>query len=160
MAVIKYPQEIKVGVSPKRMFKAMVTESYTILPKIMPVAIKSIELLHGDGGAGTIRQTNFPDGAPFPYVKHRIDALDTENYVSKYTLIEGAVLGDKLESVYYEAKFEDSGDGGCIVKIISEYRTKGDAEIKEEDIKAGKDQATGFYTLAEQYLLAHPHVCA
>ncbi|KAL2242585.1 UNVERIFIED_CONTAM: putative intracellular pathogenesis-related protein T1 [Sesamum indicum] len=62
MAVIKYPQEIKVGVSPKRMFKAMVTESYTILPKIMPVAIKSIELLHGDGGAGTIRQTNFPDG--------------------------------------------------------------------------------------------------
>ncbi|KAI3459568.1 hypothetical protein Pfo_016231 [Paulownia fortunei] len=160
MAVIKYPQEIKLRVSPKKMFKAMVTESYTVLPKIMPIAIKSIELLQGDGGAGTIRQTNFPDGAPFPYVKHRIDALDTENCVSKYTLIEGAVLGDKLESVYYEVKFEDSSDGGCIVKIMSEYHTKGDAELKEEDIKAGKEQATGFYTVAEEYLLAHPNVCA
>ncbi|KAL0388316.1 UNVERIFIED_CONTAM: Major allergen Pru ar 1 [Sesamum radiatum] len=160
MAVIKYPQEIKVRVSPKRMFKAMVTESYTLLPKIMPVAIKSIDVLQGDGGAGTIRQTNFPDGAPFPYVKHRVDTLDAEKCTSKYTLIEGAVLGDKLESVEYEVKFEESGDGGCIVKIMSEYHTKGDAQLKEEDIKAGKDQATAFYTIADEYLLANPDVCA
>ncbi|KAI3459574.1 hypothetical protein Pfo_016237 [Paulownia fortunei] len=160
MAITKYTQEIKLRVPAKRMFKAMVTESYTILPKIIPNAVKSIEILQGDGGAGTIRQTNFPDGAPYPYVKHRIDVLDTENYASKYTLIEGPVLGDKLESVYYDQKFEDSSDGGSIITIVSEYYTKGDIQFKEEDIKAGKDQALVFYTLTEEYLLANPNVCA
>ncbi|KAI3459573.1 hypothetical protein Pfo_016236 [Paulownia fortunei] len=159
MAITKYTQEIKLRVPAKRMFKALVTESYTMLPKIMPNAVKSIEKLQGDGGSGTIRQTNFADGAPYSYVKHKIDALDTENYVSKYTLIEGPVLGDKIESISYDQKFEDSSDGGCITKIVSEYHTKGDIQLKEEDIKTGKDQALSFYTLTEEYLLANPDVC-
>ncbi|KAK6122763.1 hypothetical protein DH2020_043501 [Rehmannia glutinosa] len=156
MGITKYTQEIKLRVPAKRMFKAMVTESYTILPKIIPNAIKSSDLLQGDGGVGTIRQTNFPDA----YVKHRIDALDTENCVSKYTLIEGPMLGDPLESVYYNQKFEDTSDGGCIFKTVSEYYTKGDAVFKQDDIKNGNDQAIGFYTLTEEYLLANPDVCA
>ncbi|KAK7831878.1 pathogenesis-related protein sth-21 [Quercus suber] len=39
------------------------------------------------------------EGSHFKYLKHKIDALDTANFVCKYTLIEGDVLGDKLESV-------------------------------------------------------------
>ncbi|KAI3459569.1 hypothetical protein Pfo_016232 [Paulownia fortunei] len=159
MAITKYTQEIKLRVSAKRMYKALVTESYTILPKLMPNVVNSIEKLQGDGGAGTIRQTNFAEGTPYKYVKHRIDALDTENYVSKYTLIEGPVLGDKIESISYDQKFEDSSDGGCITKIVSEYHTKGDIQLKEEDIKAGKEQSISFYTLTEEYLLANPDVC-
>lgn len=62
MAITKDTHEIKLGVSAKRIFKALVTEPYTNLPKILPHVVKSVELLHGDGGAGTIKQTNFADG--------------------------------------------------------------------------------------------------
>lgn len=91
----------------------------------------------------------------------RIDALDIDNYMIKYTLIEGPMLGDKLEDVHYACKFEDTSDGGCIIKLVSEYHchTKGDIQLKEDDIKAGKNRNMGFYRAIEEYLLAHPQEC-
>ncbi|GFP83431.1 major allergen pru ar 1 [Phtheirospermum japonicum] len=142
------------------MFKAMVTESHTLLPKIIPNAIKSIDLLHGDVGVGAIWQTNLPDGAPVPCAKHRIDGLDTEKGTSKYTMIEGGWLGDKIESIVYDVKFEEVGDGGCLIKITSEYHTKGDAILKDDDIKESIDHTKGFYIAADEYLIANPDVCA
>ena len=38
------------------------------------------------------------------YLKHKIDALDLDSYECKYTLIEGDVLGVKIESIDYEVK--------------------------------------------------------
>ncbi|KAL3648727.1 hypothetical protein CASFOL_005130 [Castilleja foliolosa] len=162
MAVIKLTQEITVGVSPKRMIKAMVTESSTFLPKIMSGAIKSIAVLNGNGGPGTIIQTNFSDvaGTPVPFAKHRIEALDAEKGTTKFTMIEGAWLGDKIESVVYDVKFEEVGNGGCTIKIASDYNTKGDAALKDDDIKEIVDRTKGFYIAAEEYLIANPNVCA
>ncbi|KAL3626496.1 hypothetical protein CASFOL_030045 [Castilleja foliolosa] len=87
----------------------------------MSGVIKSIVLLHGNGGPGTIMQTNFHDvaGEPVKSAKHKIDALDIEKGNSKYTIIEGAWLGDKIESIVYEVKFEELGNGGCLIKITS-----------------------------------------
>ena len=83
-------------------------------------------------------------------MKHKIDALDTANFVCKYTLIEGDVLGDKLESVVYEVKFVASGSGsGSVCKLTGHYNTKGDINLKDEDIKAGKDKAIGMYRVVE-----------
>ena len=96
----------------------------------------------------------------FKYVKHRLDELDKDNFVCKYTMIEGDALGDKLESIAYEVKFEAASDGGCICKMISKYNTIGDFEIKEEEIKAGKDSAIGIYKVVEAYLLENPQVYA
>ena len=92
-------------------------------------------------------------------MKHKIDALDTANFVCKYTLIEGDVLGDKLESVVYEVEYVASGSGS-VCKMTSHYNTKGDINLKDEDIKAGKDKAIGMYRVVEEYLLANPDVYA
>ncbi|KAL2469595.1 Bet v 1 domain-containing protein [Abeliophyllum distichum] len=159
MGVFKFFHEIKTKVAPQKMFKILVTESSKVLPKATP-SIKSVEIIEGDGGVGSIWLTTFPEGAHFKYVKHRINLLDTVNHVCKYTLIEGEVLGDKLESIVYEVKFEHTEDGGCVVKETSEYHTKGDFELKEEDVKAGKEQAKGLYKACEEYLIANPHVFA
>lgn len=100
-------------------------------------------------------------GSPVPYAKHRINAIDTENLTTKFTLIEGGWLGDKLKSIDYEVKFEESGDGGCVIKLTGEYHTKVDGVVfKQEDVKEGEDQAKGFYAIAGDYLLVNPHVCA
>ncbi|KAL3634429.1 hypothetical protein CASFOL_021483 [Castilleja foliolosa] len=155
MGIIKHIQELKLRVAAKRMFKALVTDMDSIP---LPAAITSIDILPGDGKrAGTLRKTNFADGG---YVKHEIEVVDTENCVSKHTLIEGPMIGDKIESIHYESKFEHSSDGGCVAKIACEYHTKGDIQLSDEEIKSTGEHVLAFFKLTEEYLLAHPDVCA
>ncbi|CAI9776045.1 unnamed protein product [Fraxinus pennsylvanica] len=156
MGVFKFIQELKAHASHKRLFKAVMIENAEVLPKASPL-IKSIETVQGDGGVGSIKKTNFSDGK---CMKNRIDHLDPVNCVGKLTLVEGDVLGDKIESISYELKFEDSKDGGCVIKIIAEYHTKGDVVLKEEDVKESKEQSAGLYKAYAEYLNANPHVCA
>lgn len=91
-------------------------------------------------------------------MKHRIDELDIENFVCKYTMIEGDALGEKLESIAYEVKFEAASDGSSICKMTSKYNTIGEFEVKEEEIMAGKNSAIGIYKVVEAYLLENPNV--
>ncbi|KAA8548994.1 hypothetical protein F0562_000678 [Nyssa sinensis] len=160
MGVTSFTQEFTTPVDPAKMFKALIVDSHNLIPKLMPQSIKSIEFIEGDGGAGSIKQTNFSEGSHFKQLKHKIDALDTQNLMCKYSLIEGDVLGAELESVVYEVKFEASSDGGCVCKMTSEYHTKGAVELKEDDIKAGKDKAIGLFKVVEAHLLANPDVYA
>ncbi|XP_011073730.1 pathogenesis-related protein STH-2-like [Sesamum indicum] len=160
MGVKTFFHELKSKVSASRFFRALVTDSHEVVPKCTE-HIKSIETVEGHGVTpGCVMQTNFHDASHFKYVKHRIDEVDTENYVCKYTLIEGNVLGEKFEKICYELKFEPTEDGGCVIKQKSEYHTKGDVELNDEEIKAGKEQAAVLYKAAEEYLAANPHVCA
>ncbi|KAK9282423.1 hypothetical protein L1049_005340 [Liquidambar formosana] len=156
MGVTSFTQEIACSVPPARIFKALILDSHNLIPKLMPQAIKSIDIIQGDGGAGSIKQINFAEGSHFKYMKHRIDSLDEENLSCKYTLIEGDVLMDKIESVAYELTFEASSNGECICKMRSEYHGLGDSEIKEEDITAGKGRAVGMYKVVEAYLFENP----
>ncbi|GER30558.1 sal m 1 allergen [Striga asiatica] len=157
MAVIKISQSFKTKVSPNRMFKALILDSHNLAPQLMFSSIKSIEFIHGKGEPGTIKQLNFTQDSPFNYAKHRIDAIDEHNCTCKYTFIEGDALMDKLDQITYQVKFEPYGYGGCVCRITSEYYTKDNVEIKEEDIEHGKDRAIGMYEVVEAYLLAHPH---
>ncbi|XVF56644.1 hypothetical protein PTKIN_Ptkin06aG0136500 [Pterospermum kingtungense] len=161
MGVTSFSQEFTSPVDAARMFKALIIDANTLIPKLLPQFIKSVDVIQGDGGAGTIEQVNFTQGSHFKYVKHRIDEVDTENLVCKYTMIEGDALGDKLECIAYEMKFEGIGDGGgCMFKMKSNYHSVGEFEIKEEEIKAGKDKAIGIYKVVEAYLLENPSIYA
>ena len=73
-------------------------------------------------------------------------------------MIEGDVLSDILEKISYETKIVASPDGGSILKSTSKYHTKGDHEIKEEQVKAGKEKASGLFKAVEGYLSANPDV--
>lgn len=105
----------------------------------------------------TVTYYTYDAASPLKYAKYRIDELDKEGFMCKYTLLETDAFMDKLESITYEVKFEPYGYTGCVCKISSEYKTKDNVEIKEEDIELGKDRAIGMYEVVEAYLLAHPH---
>ncbi|KAL6188533.1 hypothetical protein ACLB2K_039925 [Fragaria x ananassa] len=158
MGVTSISQEFLCPIAPSRMFKALIIDSKNLIPKLLPQFIASVEVTQGDGGAGSIEQVNFTEGSHFKYVKHRIDELDQGNFVCKYTMIEGDALGDKLESIGYEVKFEAASDGSSICKMTSNYNTIGEAEVKEEEIIAGKNSAMGIYKVVETYLLENPNV--
>ncbi|BBG93132.1 hypothetical protein Prudu_001052 [Prunus dulcis] len=117
--------------------KRMETES---LKQSHPQAVKSAEIVEGDGGVGTIKKTNFGN----------VCLLST--YI--------VCLSDKIEKISYEIKFVASAfcsaDGGSVIKNTSSYHTKGDVEIKEEHVKAGKEKAHALFKIIETYLVANP----
>ncbi|KAI4364469.1 hypothetical protein MLD38_020558 [Melastoma candidum] len=160
MGVTTIAQEFECPIAPARMFSALIVESSALIPKLLPQFIKSVDLIQGDGGSGSIEQVNFTEASHFNYVKHRIDELDRENYKCRYTMIEGDALGDKLESIDYEVKFEPATGGGSICKMTSTYNTKGDFCVDEEEIRGGKEKAMAIYKVVEAYLLENPHVYA
>ncbi|XP_052184914.1 major allergen Mal d 1-like [Diospyros lotus] len=158
MAVVTTSHEYTCSIPPARLFKALVLDSHNLIPKAVP-SIKSIEIVHGDGGPGSIKQTNFADGSHFKYMKHRVDEVHSATFSSKTTLIEGDALGDKLECIIYEIKIEAAG-AGSVTKSTSHYHPKPGVELKEDDIKSGKDKATGLNKAVEEYLLANPDLYA
>ncbi|XP_057809692.1 major allergen Pru ar 1-like [Salvia miltiorrhiza] len=160
MSTVTFTEEFSSPIAAPRLFKALIVDGDNLIPKIAPQAIKNVEILEGNGGPGTIKKINFAEGSEFKYMKHRIDGLDEAAMTYSYTLIEGDPLMDKLDKVAYETKMEASEDGGTKGKNGSTYYTKAGVEIKEEEIKAGKDKAAGLLKAVEAYLLANPEIYA
>uniref|UniRef100_A0AB38YAG9 Cora1.08-like protein variant 2 n=1 Tax=Corylus avellana TaxID=13451 RepID=A0AB38YAG9_CORAV len=158
MGVITYTDEYTSPIPPARLFKALVIDAHILIPKLLPQAVKSIEIIQGDGGAGSIRQTTFAEGSQFSTVKNRIDELNEKTYYYKYTVIEfeGDALADKLELIVHEVQFEATAEGGSKNKMTTKYHTKDDVVIKEEEIKAGKEKVLGMYKVVEGYLIQNP----
>ncbi|KAF5941625.1 hypothetical protein HYC85_019267 [Camellia sinensis] len=148
MGVVTFTEDIASPVPAPRLFKALILDADNLIPKIVPQAIRSIETIQGDGGPGS---------SPFKCLKHRIDALDEKNMTYAYTLIEGDALMDKLEFISYEMKLKPDANGGCVGKNISKYHAKPGVEIKEEEIKVGKEKASAVFKAVEAYLLANPN---
>ncbi|KAF7146367.1 hypothetical protein RHSIM_Rhsim04G0231400 [Rhododendron simsii] len=154
MGVITYDMEVSSSIPPSRMFKAFVLDADTLIPKILPQAIKSVETLEGDGGAGTIKLITL--GSAYKSVKQRVDAIDKENFTYSYSVIEGDALMGIFDSISYHIKIVASADGGSICKNRSIYQTKGDAQVTEEEIKSGKEKASAMFKAIEAYLVANP----
>ncbi|KAJ8627930.1 hypothetical protein MRB53_021237 [Persea americana] len=123
--------EIPSPVAPSRLWKAIVKESHNLMPKLMPDIISSIVLLEGNGGVGTIRQSNFTSGG---------------------------LIGKKVKSTSFELKFEDGADGGSVCKFKGEYETIEDCLPTEDETKEMMGSMVGMFKAIEGYLIANPDV--
>ncbi|PIN18503.1 hypothetical protein CDL12_08826 [Handroanthus impetiginosus] len=139
MGVITYDMEIPSSVPAAKMFKALVLDADILIPKIMPQAVKNVEILEGDGSVGTVKLIHF------------IEVLSTA-----YSIVGGDALMGILEPITYHIKIVPSEDGGCMCKNRSIYHTKEGVEISEENIKEGKEKASVMLKAIEAYLQANP----
>ncbi|XVE82210.1 hypothetical protein DITRI_Ditri15bG0129200 [Diplodiscus trichospermus] len=156
MGIFTYQSEVVTAIPPTKMFKACILDGDNLIPNIVPQAFKSVEYIEGKGEPGSIKKITFGEGSQFNYMKEKVEALDKDNFVYIYSVIEGDALMNKLEKITYETKLESSPTGGSICKTTSKYYTIGDFEITEEGIKAGKEKALGIFKAVESYLLANP----
>lgn len=70
-------------------------------------------------------------------------------------MIEGGVFGDeKIECVSHESSFEPSGSG-CLAKLITEYHTKGDLELTEDEINEAKNRMDIRFKIVADYIAAN-----
>ncbi|MBA0756231.1 hypothetical protein Gogos_021967 [Gossypium gossypioides] len=156
MGVFTYESEVITAIPPAKMFKACIVDGDTLIPKIVPQAFKTVEYIEGNGEPGSIKKVTFGEGSQFNYMKEKVEALDKDKLVYRYSVIEGDALMNKLEKITYETKLEASPGGGSVCKTSSKYYTIGDFEITEEGIKAGKEKALQIFKAVEAYLLANP----
>ncbi|KAL3727730.1 hypothetical protein ACJRO7_032468 [Eucalyptus globulus] len=176
MGVFTFINEYTSPIPAARLFKALVLDSHNLIPKLMPQAIKSIDIIQGDGGVEpSSRSTSLKvtihvliffssltyimayKSSQLGSMKNRVDEINEETFTYKYTMID---LNEKFESIAYEIKFEPTPEGGSKNKMTSTYYTKGNVELKEGDVKEGKERALGMYKVAEAYLLQNPDTYA
>ena len=62
MGVFTYESEDASVIPPARLFKAFVLDSDNLIPKVVPQALKSTEIIEGNGGPGTIKKITFGEG--------------------------------------------------------------------------------------------------
>ncbi|KAL4579310.1 hypothetical protein LXL04_015451 [Taraxacum kok-saghyz] len=62
MGITTYDMEIETTVPAAKLYQAFILDGDTLVPKVVPQAMKSIEILEGDGGAGTIKLITFGEG--------------------------------------------------------------------------------------------------
>ena len=55
MGVFTYEAETTTVITPARLFKAFVLDADNLIPKVAPQAIKSSEIIEGNGGPGTMK---------------------------------------------------------------------------------------------------------
>ena len=76
MGVLTYTDEHTSAILPSRIFKASIIDSHNLMPKLLPDAIKSVEFLKGDGGAGSIKQINFAGGKLLYLIQYLLTVED------------------------------------------------------------------------------------
>ena len=62
MGVFAYESENASVIAPTRLFKAFLLDSHNLIPKVVPQAIKNIEIISGNWGPGTVKKIQFGDG--------------------------------------------------------------------------------------------------
>ncbi|CAM8993149.1 unnamed protein product [Rhodiola kirilowii] len=156
MGVYEDVSVIQSSIPRAKMFKAFVCEAETILPKIVPGAVKSVEVLEGSSGPGTIKLITFAEGGPFKCLKHRVDYLDKEAFTFGYSVIGGDFLAEKMEKVSHDIKFEATPEGGSVYTNVTKYYTTDGFEMTEEYAKPAKEKGEGLFKAFEVYVLANP----
>ncbi|XP_059667427.1 norbelladine synthase-like [Cornus florida] len=121
-------EEMEVQVSAKEVWELYGTHRLIkFVEEELTDVIHKLEIVQGDGGAGTILKITFPPGkSTFSSYKEKLIKIDNEKRVKEAEVIEGGYLD--LGFTLYKVRFEvmEKSENCCISKFTIEY------EIKEE----------------------------
>ncbi|XP_071702321.1 root allergen protein-like [Rutidosis leptorrhynchoides] len=155
MAVITAEIEFTSSLPASKLFKAF-SDFDNIGPKVEPETYKSINIVQGDGGVGTIKSITYADGYPVKDLKNKIDVIDTTNLCIGYTVFEGDALMGIIETATHLIKFIPSSNGGSVYKHTMEFKCKGDSKLSEDQINVVKAGCGKTFKAIESYVHAHP----
>eukprot|EP00253_Pinus_taeda_P005262 PITA_05262 len=152
--------EVVILVEPRRLWNAIVKDGHNFYPKALPEAFTSVTLLEGDGGVGTIKQLNFTPGKrDYSFIKERVDEVDEQNFVYKFTIIGGGALGTKLSAANFVVKYVPRNEGGSVATWTINYETLSGVQSEYDGrVKEIKENSIAQMKKVEQYLLSNPNL--
>ncbi|CAI9097091.1 OLC1v1033412C2 [Oldenlandia corymbosa var. corymbosa] len=160
MVASTFEYEVTSTIPPERLIKALSFDK-SYVPKVFPQGVRSIDLLEGDGGVGSIFLITYAEGFHLlKNAKHRVDGIDKDNLTYTYTILEvelhSGPAEDDIQTVTDVIKIAPSADGaGSLVKATSTYNTAGATGVTEEQIR-GNERITFMIKSIGDYLLANP----
>eukprot|EP00252_Welwitschia_mirabilis_P011434 TRINITY_DN2568_c0_g1_i1.p1 TRINITY_DN2568_c0_g1~~TRINITY_DN2568_c0_g1_i1.p1 ORF type:complete len:187 (+),score=35.73 TRINITY_DN2568_c0_g1_i1:80-562(+) len=149
--------EAESQVSAQRLWNAMVKDSHNLLPSVAPQIFTSAAIVEGDGGVGSVKEFRFAEGQTqgYSFVKEKVEVFDEKNFVYKYSVVDGGLLGKKWSSASFEMKFTPKGDG-CTVTWTLFYEPIPGVDMDEEKVKESKEKILGLFSKIHEYLLSNP----
>ncbi|KAK3011098.1 hypothetical protein RJ639_010592 [Escallonia herrerae] len=122
-------EEIEVNVPASKAWEVYGTlELAKVAAEGLPDALDKIEVLQGDGSAGTVLKLTFPPGSPvFTSYKERFTIVDHVKKMKEAEVIEGGYLD--LGFNLYRVRFEiiEKSSHSCITRTTIEYDVKEEA---------------------------------
>ncbi|CAL0330181.1 unnamed protein product [Lupinus luteus] len=157
MGVHTIDTECTSTVAPSLLYKAFVTDFDNFIPKAFK-AIKSVEIIEGNGGPGTIKKVTVVLGGETKHVLYKVEAYDEANWGYDYSIIGGFELPENVDKVSVQIKLVEGPDGGSIAKFTGKFETKGDVlpNIEEHAKAESKARREAFFRAIEAYLAANP----
>ncbi|GLU18364.1 hypothetical protein SLE2022_346700 [Rubroshorea leprosula] len=131
MGVFTYETKIVTTIPLAKMFTAFVLDGDNLIPKVVPQAVKSVEIIEGDGGPGSIKKITFGEVHQFKYVKHKMEVPFARTPTSISLLV-------RLRSRKRKSRL--------VKKRLWFYQKK-----------KKKEKALGLFRVVEAYLLANPN---
>nr|AGC65589.1 pathogen-related protein [Vigna angularis] len=155
MAVFTFEDETTSPVAPATLYEALVKDADNIVPKAVD-SFKTVEIVEGNGGPGTIKKISFLEDAETKFVLHKIETIDEANLGYSYSIVGGAALPDTAEKITIDTNISDGPNGGSLITLTISYHGKGDAPPNQDELKAGKAKSDALFKVIEAYLLANP----
>ncbi|KAF5819679.1 putative (S)-norcoclaurine synthase [Helianthus annuus] len=91
---------------------------------------EAVDVIEGDGGAGTILKLTFKPGLGFSYCKEKFTKVDHASMVKESQVVEGGILDIGLNLYRMRVEIKENPKDGlgstCVMKLTIEY------DIKEE----------------------------
>ncbi|PIA58615.1 hypothetical protein AQUCO_00500509v1 [Aquilegia coerulea] len=127
----KVEHELEVNVPASELWEIYGSlELANLVTKLLPDVFKSVEVVEGDGGVGTVLKVVFPEGTSLvTYFKEKIIVIDNEKRLKVTELIEGGFLnlGFSLYRVSLQIIEKDS-NLSSIIKSSIEYEVEPGSE--------------------------------
>ncbi|KAK1385600.1 Major allergen Pru ar like [Heracleum sosnowskyi] len=141
-------------VTAAEMYKAMFLDMDVVIPQILPQLIKSVQILEGDGGVGTIKYFTYGQAVKATSMKQKVITMDEEEMTYSYIVFEGDILSEKVESITNHFKVVPTDDGGCIVKLSVVFTPVAGEMVPEEYVKETIAQSFQVFMATEAYIQA------
>ncbi|XP_022929441.1 phytohormone-binding protein-like [Cucurbita moschata] len=147
--------ESKLGVEIETLWKALAKDLRFIIPQLMPGTVEKIELLHGDGGVGSILLFHLVHKEEaMRSQKERIVEVDETKHELVIEVLEGNVLKRGFSSFETTFKLSSLSEKESLVDIKVAYETEKDGEDEQARMDAiATAPPLYFLQLLENFLL-------
>ncbi|KAD6454002.1 hypothetical protein E3N88_08708 [Mikania micrantha] len=155
MTIVSTEVEIFNSFPADKLFK-IIANFHKLAPKAAPEIYKSITIIEGDGGVGTILSHVYGDGVPYATSKQKLDAIDVNNLCVDFTVFEGDMLSDYLDSIAHRVKISPTADGGAVYKHTTMFNCKGETKPTEDVLNQTNEGYKKVFKAIEAYILDNP----
>ncbi|KAL1832572.1 hypothetical protein ACET3Z_002223 [Daucus carota] len=137
-----------------QLYKNMFIDMDKVMPKILPQIFKSVRLVEGDGGVGTVKEITYGEAVKATTMIQKLVEMDPEAMTYTKVIIGGDVLMGTLESVAYHSVVESSDSGECVVKLTVVFTPLAGQEVSEDYIKDSIAQSYQTFYAVEAHVQA------